>query len=88
VRDYPQREVRKLEEPRGGRLAISVQLHRRLFTVEEYYRMAESGILSAAERVELIELEIVAMAATGGRHAAYVDRLDTCSHNAWAGLPQ
>jgi hypothetical protein len=50
--------------------------------------MAESGILSAAERVELIEPEIVAMAATGGRHAAYVDRLDTCSHNAWAGLPQ
>ena len=33
---------------------MSVQLHRRLFTVEEYYRMAEAGIPSADERVELI----------------------------------
>jgi hypothetical protein len=56
--------------------------------MEEYYRMAESGILSAAERVELIAPEVVAMAATGGRRAAYVNRLDTRSHNAWAGLPQ
>jgi hypothetical protein len=55
---------------------MSVQPHRRLFTVEEPYRMAEAGILSADERVELIEGEIVALAAIGSRHAACVDRLN------------
>jgi Uma2 family endonuclease len=49
---------------------------RRLFTVEEYYQMAEAGIISRDERVELIEGEIVAMAAIGSRHAACVDRLN------------
>jgi hypothetical protein len=44
--------------------------------VEEYYRMAEAGILAADERVELIKGEIVAMAAIGSRHAACVDRLN------------
>lgn len=51
-------------------------LKRRLFTVEEYYRMAEAGIISKDERVELIEGEIVAMAAIGTGHAACVDRLN------------
>jgi hypothetical protein len=51
-------------------------LKRRLFTVEEYYRMAEAGIISKDERLELIEGEIVAMAAIGSRHAACVDRLN------------
>jgi Uma2 family endonuclease len=51
-------------------------LKKRLFTVEEYYRMAEAGIISKDERVELIEGEIVSMAAIGSRHAACVDRLN------------
>jgi Uma2 family endonuclease len=51
-------------------------LKRRLFTVEEYYRMAEAGIISTGERLELIEGEVVAMAAIGSRHAACVDRLN------------
>jgi Uma2 family endonuclease len=55
---------------------MSVQLLKRRFTVEEYYRMAEAGILSPDERVELIDGEIVAMAAIGSRHAACVNRLN------------
>jgi Uma2 family endonuclease len=56
---------------------MAVQLlNRRLFTVEEYYRMAEAGIISKDERVELIEGEVVAMAAIGSRHAACGDRLN------------
>lgn len=52
-----------------------VQVERRLFTVDEYYQMAEAGILSEDDRVELIEGEIVAMSPIGSRHAACVDRL-------------
>jgi Uma2 family endonuclease len=48
---------------------------RRRFTVEEYYRMAEVGILTADERVELIEGEIVEMCPIGLRHAACVAQL-------------
>lgn len=49
---------------------------RRLFTVDEYYRMAESGILHEDDRVELIEGEILEMAAIGTRHFACVNRVN------------
>jgi hypothetical protein len=54
---------------------MGVQVQRRLFTVEEYHRMAEAGILSEDDRVELIEGELVAMSPIGSRHAACVARL-------------
>ncbi|MGB3619353.1 MAG: Uma2 family endonuclease, partial [Catalinimonas sp.] len=46
------------------------------FTVEEYYRMAETGIFKPGTRVELIRGEIIAMSAVGRFHAAHVDRLN------------
>jgi Uma2 family endonuclease len=46
------------------------------FTVEDYRRMGETGILSEDDRVELIEGEIVKMSPIGKRHAARVDALD------------
>ena len=55
---------------------MSVLLDRRTFTVEEYRRMGETGILSEDDRVELIEGEIVKMSPIGKRHAACVDALD------------
>jgi Uma2 family endonuclease len=54
---------------------MSVQIQRRLFTVQEYHLMGEAGILSEDDRVELIEGEIVQMAAIGTRHASSVKRL-------------
>jgi Uma2 family endonuclease len=48
---------------------------RRLFSVDEYYRMAEAGIFGPDERVELIDGEIIEMAAMGSRHATKVRRL-------------
>jgi Uma2 family endonuclease len=54
---------------------MSIKLQRRLFTVQEYHLMGEAGIFSNNERVELIEGEIIQMAAIGKRHAARVDRL-------------
>lgn len=55
---------------------MSVQLVRRPFTVEEFHRMAEAGILHEDDRVELIEGEIVQMAAIGSRHANTVAALN------------
>ncbi len=46
----------------------------RKFTVDEYFRMVEAGILKPKERVELIEGEILLKAPTGHRHVAGVIR--------------
>jgi Uma2 family endonuclease len=56
-------------------MAMALQLVRRRFTVDEYYRMAEAGILHEDDRVELIEGEIVEMPSVGPGHAASVNRL-------------
>lgn len=50
--------------------------HRRKFTVDEYYRMAEVGILERDERVELIEGEIIVMPPIGPEHADNVDEFN------------
>lgn len=55
---------------------MAVQLLRRSFTIEEYHRMGEAGILREDDRVELIDGEIVEMTPIGSRHAACVDRLN------------
>jgi Uma2 family endonuclease len=52
-----------------------VALQRRRFTVEEYHRMAETGILTADDRVELIEGEIVHKSPIGPRHALCIAEL-------------
>ena len=52
-----------------------VSIERRHFTVDEYHRMAETGIISDDERVELLEGEIWRMSPIGSRHAACVNRL-------------
>ena len=54
---------------------MSVQTQRRLFTVKEYHLMNEAGVFGEDDRVELIEGEIIQMAAIGTRHATCVRRL-------------
>jgi Uma2 family endonuclease len=54
---------------------MSVEIAKHFFTVAEYERMSEVGIFKDADRVELIEGEIVEMSPIGKRHAACVARL-------------
>ena len=63
------------ERPVESAMASDVVLTRRRFTVEDYHRMAEAGILHEDDRVELIRGEIVEMAPIGIRHASCVARL-------------
>lgn len=51
-----------------------MQLEQRLWTVEDYSRMIEAGILQPEDKVELIEGQIVQMAAKGTAHGAAVRR--------------
>lgn len=55
---------------------MTVQTLKRLFTTSEYHRMAQNGILSEDDRVELIEGEILEMTPIGSHHASRVDRLN------------
>jgi len=45
-------------------------------TVDQYYRMAEVGVLAPDERVELIDGVIIDMAPIGSRHAGALRRLN------------
>jgi len=48
---------------------MAVQVLRHRFTVEDYHRMGQAGILSEQDRVELIDGEIVVMTPIGSPHA-------------------
>lgn len=53
----------------GRQPFMSVQLARRLFTVDEYHRMGEVEIFSVSEHLELIEGEILIKVPITSRHA-------------------
>ncbi len=59
---------------------MAAQVERRRFTVDDYRRMGEAGILTEDDRVELIEGEIVQIGLIGSRHAAAVNRINGLLH--------
>ena len=61
-------------------------LRRHPFTVKDYYRMAEAGILLPDQRVELIAGEIIDMPPIGSRHAGTVDHLSSILRSAVGNL--
>ncbi len=65
-----------MKHANAGLLSRNPWVARRPFTVAEYHRMGEAGILSEADRVELIEGELVAMSPVGSRHVGTVHALN------------
>ena len=55
---------------------MAANLERRPISVDEYYRMGETGILAPREHVELLRGDIVAMPPKGERHRGTVNRLN------------
>jgi Uma2 family endonuclease len=53
---------------------MPIELPKRRFTADEYQRMAQTGILSDDDRVELMDGEVVALTPIGPRHNASVNR--------------
>jgi Uma2 family endonuclease len=54
---------------------VSTQPEPRRFSVAEYLRLAEVGILGPEEKVELIDGQVVGMSPQGAPHAAVVNEL-------------
>jgi Uma2 family endonuclease len=54
---------------------MAVYASRREWSVADYERMLETGILTENDRVELLDGEIVKISPIGSRHAACVNRL-------------
>ena len=55
---------------------MTADVARQLFTIDDYHRMGEAGILSAEDRVELLGGEVIRMSRIGSPHASCVDRLN------------
>ncbi|OUL35564.1 hypothetical protein BV372_10995 [Nostoc sp. T09] len=60
---------------------IETTLPLRLWTVEEYHRIAEVGIFGADERVELLDGKIIWMSAKGTTHTSAVGRTNKLIQN-------
>jgi Uma2 family endonuclease len=54
-----------------------IETHFHLFSVDEYHKMGEAGILCEDDRVELIEGKLIDMPPIGSPHAGKVNRFNT-----------
>jgi Uma2 family endonuclease len=64
---------------------MRTETSRKRFTVDDYYRMADAGILAPGERVELIDGEIIQMSPIGTRHLGCVNATNAVFFDAFKG---
>jgi Uma2 family endonuclease len=65
---------------------MSTEITRKLFTYNDCLLMAEVGVLSPAEKVELIRGELIVVSPPGPRHGAAVDRTAEAMRNLTKGI--
>src|SRR4051812_26635020 len=58
-----------------ARSTMHTEVTKKRFTVEEYYKIDEAGILSPEVRTELIDGEIIEVTTMGARHASVLSRV-------------
>jgi len=56
---------------------MQIEVTKKRFTVDEYYKMGEAGILTREDRTELVDGEIIMVIRMGSRHASVISRV-TC----------
>lgn len=56
--------------------SLALWLVRRRFSIDDYYRMAESGVIAPDERTELLDGQVVFQMTINSRHAGCVNRLN------------
>jgi Uma2 family endonuclease len=54
---------------------MTLQINRKHFTIDEYHKLAETGIIKPTDRVELIEGDIITMSPIKSKHAGIVDAI-------------
>lgn len=59
-----------------------IEVQRRLFSMEEFARLAEAGILAEDERIELLDGELITLSIVGGRHVRVLMRFDRVARGA------
>ena len=59
-----------------SRMVPTLQPELRKFSIAEYYKLAETGVLAPSERVELLNGQIIRMAPIGEKHRTIVDKLN------------
>lgn len=66
--------MQTLDSPTIPQGSVAVKVEHWTFTVDDYMRMLEAGILTEDDRVELIEGEIIKMSPIGDLHAGCVKK--------------
>jgi Uma2 family endonuclease len=56
---------------------MHVEVTKKRFTVDEYYRMEDAGIFGPEDRTELIDGEVILMGAPGNKHVGACNRANT-----------
>jgi Uma2 family endonuclease len=72
---HPLAAAQAIVGERGMTTIDQVPLKHRCFTVADFHRMGEAGILGEDERLELIEGEIIEMTPIGSPHGGRIKRL-------------
>jgi Uma2 family endonuclease len=66
-------------------MATSIELPRTRFSIDQFHRMGEAGVLDRGERYELLDGAIVTMSPIGPRHAARARFLNRILSEAFSG---